>query len=180
MSSTQHAVFARRTRRLALGGTFLVAFSLAVQLAQSPDRAFPNLLMTAPVIFLGAVLNGWVVRASAAFAIALAAGAILCTLGVYQSGSAYTDELLLFSIPFSGLAAIVVGHCRDWPGKTAGAMALVLVALSIGVGMTEFPIPFIVLHLAILIALPTVPFPTSAALQRKARAVASPSSASSY
>lgn len=151
------AVQMRRARRLASGGTFLVAVSLAVQLSQQADVAVTNLLLTVPVAFLGAVLSGWVLRPSAAFAMAAGIVAGMATLGISQSGSAYTDEMLLFAIPFSAAAAIVVGHCRDWKGSTAGILALIGVALAIGIGMTEYPVPFAVAHAAVLVSLPTVP-----------------------
>lgn len=150
----------RRTRRIAMGGTFLVAVSLAIQLGQQGPLADDNLLITAPVVFLGACLSGWILRPSAAFSMAFAATASFCTLGIAQAGSAYTDEFLLFAIPFSAMAAIVVGHVRRWPGRTAGVMAVVLVAFAIGVGMTEFPVPFTVIHLAAVVSLPTIPLPS--------------------
>ncbi len=156
-----------RTRQLAMGGTFLVAVALAVQLAQHAAIAGEYLLITAPVVFLGATLSGWVLRPSAAFSMAIAATAGLCTLGISQTGSAYTDEVLLFTIPFSAMAAIVVGHCRDWPGRTAGLMAVVLVAMGIGIGMTEFPVPFAVVHLAMVVSLPTVPFPAEKRMEKQ-------------
>ncbi len=143
-----------------MGGTFLVAVALAVQLGQRGALADDNLLITAPVAFLGAMLSGWVIRPSAAVSMALAATAGICTLGVSQTGSAYTDELLLFAIPFSAMAAIVTGHCRRWPGRTAGIMAVILVAFAIGIGMTEIPIPFTVIHLAAVVSLPTIPLPS--------------------
>lgn len=151
------AVQMRRSRRLAMGGTFLAAVALAVQLAQRGPIADDNLMITAPVVFLGAMLSGWVLRPSAAISMALAATCGLCTLGISQSGSAYTDELLLFTIPFSAMAAIVVGHVRRWPGRTAGIMAVILVAFAIGIGMTEMPVPFAVIHLAAVVSLPTIP-----------------------
>ncbi len=147
----------RRARRLAMGGTFLVAVALAVQIGQHGALADDNLLITAPVVFLGACLSGWVLRPSAAFAMALAATSVICALGIFQSGSAYTDEFLLFAMPFSAMAAIVVGHCRRWPGRTAAIMAVILVAFAIGVGMTEMPVPFAVIHLAAVVSLPTIP-----------------------
>ena len=150
----------RRARRLAMGGTFLVAVSLAIQLGQHGELADDNLMITAPVVFLGAMLSGWVLRPSAAVAMAVAATCGICTLGIAQTGSAYTDELLLFAIPFSAMAAIVVGHVRRWPGTTAGIMAVVLVALAIGIGMTEMPVPFAVIHLAAVVSLPTIPLPS--------------------
>ncbi|MCP4444054.1 MAG: hypothetical protein GY811_01750 [Myxococcales bacterium] len=154
------AVQMQRRRHIAMGGTFLVAVALAVQLGQRGALADDNLVITGPVVFLGAILSGWVLRPSAALSMALAATAVLSTLAISQTGSAYTDELLLFAIPFSAMAAIVVGHCRRWPGRTAGMMAVVLCALAIGVGMTESPAPFTVFHLAMLVALPTIPFPS--------------------
>lgn len=150
----------RRARRLAMGGTFLVAVALAVQIGQQGELADDNLLITAPIVFLGACLSGWILRPSAAFAMAFAATSSICTLGVFQSGSAYSDELLLFAIPFSAMAAIVVGHCRRWPGRTAGIMAVILVAFAVGVGMTEMPVPFAVIHLAAVVCLPTIPLPS--------------------
>ena len=147
----------RRAKRLAMGGTFLVAVALAVQLGQEGALADDNLLITGPVAFLGAALSGWILRPSAALSMAAAALAVLATLGVYQSGSPHTDEILLFAIPFSAMAAIVVGHVRGWAGTTAGIVAVILVALAIGVGMTEMPIPFCVGHLALVVALPNLP-----------------------
>jgi hypothetical protein len=154
---SQAAVLMRRRQRTAMGGTFLVAVALAVQLGQQADVAATNLFLTIPVVALGAILCGWVLRPSAAFAMGAAAAAGIATLGVAQSGSFYTDELLLFAIPFSAAAAIVVGHCRDWKGKTAIIMALVTAVLAIGIGMTDQSVPFAVAHMAVLIALPTVP-----------------------
>lgn len=147
----------RRARRLAMGGTFLLAVSLAVQLGQRSDVAAANLMLTVPVAALGAILTGWFLRPSAGFAMGASAAAAMATLGVSQSGSFYTDELLLFAIPFSAAAAIVVGHCRRWRGITAAMMAVISVAMAIGIGMTELPMPFAVVHMAVLISLPTVP-----------------------
>lgn len=147
----------RRARRLAMGGTVLVAVALAVQLAQEGALADDNLLATMPVAMLGAALSGWVLRPSAALAMAAAIAAGLATLGVAQTGSAYTDEMLLFGIPFSAAAAIVVGHCRGWKGRSAGIMAVICVALAIGIGMTESPVPFVVAHMAVIVSLPTIP-----------------------
>ncbi len=143
-----------------MGGTFLVAVALAVQLGQRGALADDNLLITGPVVFLGAMLSGWVLRPSAAISMAIAAVCGLCTLGISQTGSAYTDELLLFTIPFSAMAAIVVGHVRRWPGRTAGIMAVILVAFAIGIGMTEMPALFTVIHLAAVVSLPTIPLPS--------------------
>lgn len=147
----------RRAKRLAMGGTFLVAVALAVQLGQQGALADDNLLITGPVAFLGAVLSGWILRPSAAFAMGAATVSVLWTLGIYQAGSPYTDEMLLFAIPFSAMAAIVVGHVRGWAGTTAGIVAVVLVALAIGVGMTEVPVAFCVAHLAVVVGLPNIP-----------------------
>jgi hypothetical protein len=147
----------RRARRLANGGTFLVAVALAVQLGQRGALADDNLLITLPVAFLGAMLSGWVLRPSAALAMAAAVAAAFATLGVSQTGSAYTDEMLLFGIPFSAAAAIVVGHCRGWSGRAAILMAVICAALAIGIGMTESPVPFVIAHLAVVISLPTIP-----------------------
>lgn len=147
----------RRARRLAMGGTFLVAVSLAVQLGQKGALADDNLLLTIPVAFLGAMLSGWVLRPSAALAMAAAIATGLATLGIAQTGSVYTDEMLLFGIPFSAAAAIVVGHCRGWKGRSAGIMAGICAALAIGIGMTESPVPFVVAHAAVIISLPTMP-----------------------
>lgn len=154
------AVQLRRARRLAMGGTFLVAVALAIQLGQSGELADDYLLTTAPVVFLGAILSGWHLRPSAAISMAMAATAGICTLGISQTGSAYTDELLLLTIPFSAMAAIVTGHCRRWPGRTAIIMAVILVAFAIGIGMTEMPVPFTVIHLAAIVSLPTIPLPS--------------------
>ncbi len=154
------AVEIARGRRLAMGGTFLVAVALAIQLGQQGALADDNLMITGPVVFLGGMLIGWVLRPSAAIAIASAMLAGLCTLGVAQTGSAYTDELLLLAIPFSGAAAIVTGHVREWSGKTAIAMAVVCIALATGIGLTEMHVPFAVAHMAVLLSLPTVPFPS--------------------
>lgn len=151
------AVEMARARRLAMGGTFLVAVSLAVQLGQQGALADDNLLITGPVAFLGGMLIGWILRPSAALAIASALAAGLCTLGVAQTGSAYTDEILLLAIPFSGAAAIVTGHVRGWSGKAAIAMTVVCIALAIGIGLTEMPVPFAVAHMAVLVSLPTIP-----------------------
>lgn len=151
------AVQMGRARRIAMGGTFLVAVALAVQLGQTADLADDNLLLTIPVAFLGAVLSGWILRPSAAFAMGAGLASGLATLGIAQSGSAYTDETLLLAIPFSAAAAIVVGHVRGWKGLTAGIMAVVCVALAIGIGMTELPVPFAVAHAAVLVSLPTIP-----------------------
>jgi len=159
-SSVSHSVQQQRTRRLALGGTFLVAVALAVQLGQTGPLSDDNLVITGPVVFLGAILSGWVLRPSAAISMGLAAMAALCTFGVFQAGSAYTDEMLLFAVPFSGMAAVVVGHCRRWPGTTALLTAIVLIAFAIGIGMTEYPVPFVILHLALVVSLPTVPLPS--------------------
>lgn len=147
----------RRAKRLAVGGTFLVAVALAIQLGQEASLADANLLVTGPVIFLGATLAGWILRPSAAFAMGLAALAVLATLGFYQAGSPYTTEMLLFAIPFSAMAATVVGHVRRWSGKTAIAVAVVLVLMAVGVGMTDMAVIFCVGHLAILVGLPTAP-----------------------
>jgi hypothetical protein len=157
----------RRARRYANGGTFLVAVSLAVQLGQQGALADDNLLLTIPVAFLGAMLSGWVLRPSAALAMAAAISAGLATLGVSQTGSAYTDEMLLFAIPFSAAAAIVVGHCRGWSGRAAIIMAVICAALAIGIGMTESPVPFVVIHLAVIVSLPTVPIPAAPMPARK-------------
>ncbi len=146
-----------RARRLALGGTFLVAVSLAVQMSQHGALADDNLMITAPVIGLGGFLVGRVLRLSAAIAIACALIAGLSTLAVSQTGTAYTDELLLLAIPFSGAAAIVTGHIRGWAGKTAIWVSVVCIALAIGIGMTEFPIPYAIAHAAVLISLPNLP-----------------------
>lgn len=154
------AVQMKRARRLAMGGTFLCAVALAIQLGQPSALADDNLMVTGPVVFLGAMLSGWILRPSAAISMALAATAGICTLGISQTGSAYTDELLLLAIPFSAMAAIVTGHCRRWPGRTAGIMAVVLVAFAIGIGMTEMPVPFAVIHLAAVVSLPNIPLPT--------------------
>ena len=153
------AIQLRRTRRLAMGGTFLAAVALAVQLGQHGALADDNLLITIPVAFLGAMLSGWVIRPSASLAMASAIAANLAILGVFQTGSAYTDEMLLFGIPFSVAAAIVVGHCRDWKGSHAIIMAILCTALAIGIGMTEFPVPFSIAHMAVIISLPTIPIP---------------------
>jgi hypothetical protein len=147
----------RRARRLAMGGTFLVAVALAVQLGQTGALADDNLLLTLPVAFLGAVLSGWVLRPSAAFAMAAGIAAGFLTLGIAQTGSTHTDEALLLAIPFSAAAAIVVGHCRRWKGTSAGIMAVIAVALAMGIGLTEMPVPFAVAHAALLISLPTIP-----------------------
>ena len=148
------AVQLKRARRLAMGGTFLCAVALAVQLGQQGDLADDNLLLTGPVVFLGAMLSGWVLRPSAAISMALAATAGICTLGIAQTGSAYSDEMLLFAIPFSAMAAIVTGHC------TAIIMSVILVAFAIGIGMTEMPVPFAVIHLAAIVSLPNIPLPS--------------------
>ena len=153
----EKTVAIRRARRLAMGGTFLVAVSLAIQLGQPEELALGSLGTTGPVACLGAILSGWFLRPSSAFAMGAAALSVMGALAVNQSGSAYTDEMLLFAIPFSAAAAIVTGHVRRWAGKTAAALSVVLVALSCGVGMTEMPIPFAVVHLAILVSLPTIP-----------------------
>ena len=142
-----------------MGGTFLVAVSLAVQLGQQAELAGHNLMITMPVAILGALLSGWVLRPSAAITMAAAIAAGMATLGISQTGSAYTDEMLLFAIPFSAAAAIVVGHCRGWAGKSAAIMAVVCTSLAIGIGMTELPVPFAVAHMAVIIALPTIPIP---------------------
>ena len=154
------AVQLKRARRLAMGGTFLCAVALAVQLGQQGDLADDNLLLTGPVVFLGAMLSGWVLRPSAAISMALAATAGICTLGIAQTGSAYSDEMLLFAIPFSAMAAIVTGHCRRWSGRTAIIMSVILVAFAIGIGMTEMPVPFAVIHLAAIVSLPNIPLPS--------------------
>tara|TARA_R110002096_G_scaffold16898_1_gene57619 strand:+ start:64946 stop:65398 length:453 start_codon:yes stop_codon:yes gene_type:complete len=143
-----------------MGGTFLCAVALAVQLGQQGDLADDNLLLTGPVVFLGAMLSGWVLRPSAAISMALAATAGICTLGIAQTGSAYSDEMLLFAIPFSAMAAIVTGHCRRWSGRTAIIMSVILVAFAIGIGMTEMPVPFAVIHLAAIVSLPNIPLPS--------------------
>ncbi len=140
-----------------MGGTFLVAVALAVQLGQQGSLAVDHLLLTIPVVGLGAILSGWVLRPSAAFTMGAAAAAGIATLGIAQSGSFYTDELLLLAIPFSAAAAIVVGHCRGWKGSTAIIMALITAVLAIGIGMTELPVIFAVCHLAVVVSLPNVP-----------------------
>ncbi len=151
------AVQIRRARRLAMGGTFLCAVALAVQLSHEGPLAVTNLMLTIPVATLGAVLGGWFLRPSAALAMGGAIAAAMATLGVAQSGSVHTDELLLLAIPLSAAAAIVVGHCRRWKGITAGLMAFTAAALAFGIGMTELPIPFAVVHMAVVISLPNVP-----------------------
>ena len=159
-STVTSAAEFRRRRRLAMGGTFLVAVALAVQLGHLGPSAKSILATTAPVACLGGALIGWFVAPTAALAMGAAATSIFAALGVSQSGSAYTDEMLLFAIPFSAAAVIVMGHHRRWPGKIAIALSLALCALAIGVGMTEFPQVFAVAHLAILISLPSAPLPT--------------------
>ena len=140
-----------------MGGTFLVAVALAVQLGQQGALADDNLLLTAPVAFFGALLSGLQLRASAGIAMGAAIVSGLWALGVAQTGSAYTDEVLLFGIPFSAAAGIVVGHCRGWHGRTAGLVALGLAALCAGIGLTEFPEVFAVALLAMTVSLPTMP-----------------------
>ena len=140
-----------------MGGTFLVAVSLAIQLGQHGALADDNLLITVPVAFLGAMLSGWILRPSAALAMAVGIASSLAALGVAQTHTGHTDEMLLLAIPFSAAAAIVVGHCRRWHGRTAGLMALICVALAMGIGMTEYPVPFTVANIAVIISLPTVP-----------------------
>jgi hypothetical protein len=140
-----------------MGGTFLVAVALAIQLGQQRELAVTNLLSTVPVAFLGAVLSGWILRPSAALAMGAAMASGMAALGVAQSGSGHTDEILLLAIPFSAAAAIVVGHCRKWQGVTAGMMAVIAVGLAAGIGLSALPVPFAIIHAAVLISLPTVP-----------------------
>jgi hypothetical protein len=140
-----------------MGGTFLVAIALAVQLGQQAELAAHNLLSTIPVVILGAVLSGWILRPSAAIAMGAAMASGMAALGVAQSGSGNTHEILLLAIPLSAAAAIVVGHCRGWQGVTAGMMAVIAAGLAAGIGLSALPIPFAIIHAAVVISLPTVP-----------------------
>ncbi len=135
----------------------MVAIALAVQLGQQPELAAHNLLSSIPVVALGAVLGGWFLRPSAGLAMGAAMASGMATLGVAQSGSGHTDELLLLAIPLSAAAAIVVGHCRKWQGVTAGMMTVIAVGLAIGIGFSALPVPFAIVHAAVIISLPTVP-----------------------
>ena len=57
LCAMQPAEQMRRSKRLAMGGTFLVAVSLAVQLGQQGELADDNLMITLDVKIIPAILN---------------------------------------------------------------------------------------------------------------------------
>lgn len=154
----EHALSpARRARRKASGGTFMVAIALAIQLGQSGPTADDNLLLSGPLVVFGGILIGLVLRPSASVALAAAALSGLWALAAAQTGAGFAHEILLFAMPLAAAAAIVVSHCRQLSGLSAGFLALLLTALAFAIGFTEFPIPAAVLYFAVLISLPSVP-----------------------
>jgi hypothetical protein len=150
-------VSARRARRRASGGTFLVAVALAVQAGQEGALADDNLILSGPVMVMGALLIGLTLRASAAIAMAAAALSALWTLAAAQTGQGFSDELLAFAIPLAAAAGIVVSHCRKLSGKSATTLAAIMAVLAFAIGYTAYPLPFAIAYFAVLISLPNVP-----------------------
>jgi uncharacterized membrane protein YkvI len=150
-------ISARRARRRASGGTFLVAVALAVQLGQNGALADDNLILSMPVAIVGALLIGLALSSWTAVAMSAATASGLWTLAAAQTGQGHADALLYFAIPLGAAAAIVVCHRRRLSGKAAIGLASLMAALIFGVGHASTPLPFAVAYFATLISLPNVP-----------------------